>query len=174
MTDQTDVAKQKHAELLLFVVSSCVKADELDISLDPHLNDALEFFKPLKTLTDVYEKINADFTDYYKANRPNFNTLQEFVENCGDHLTFVKDQFRNNRDNSAAYRNFRNVYFKFANETTDEEHSLIKKIISVYKIKDMTVPELKFLSGFVETYITKGRECGWIPSSSLEDVTHLQ
>jgi hypothetical protein len=166
MTDQTDV--QKHAELLLFVVSSCAKADELGISLDPHLNDALEFFQPLKMISDIYQKINSDFTDYYKVNRPNFNTLQEFVENCGDHLTFVNDQFKNNEDYRTAHRNFTNVYFKFTNESRDEEHSLIKKIVSVYRRKDMTVPELKFLAGFVETYITKGRECGWIPSSSVE------
>ena len=159
--------KQKHAELLLFVVSSCMKADELGISLDTHLNDAYEFLKPLKTISDVFEKINLDYTDYYKANRPNFNTLQEFVENCGDHLKFVKNQFNNSRDYSIAYTNFREVYLKFTNETRNEEHSLIKKIVSVYNMKDMTVPELKFLSGFVETYITKGRECGWVHSSSL-------
>ena len=167
MREQTEVVK-KHAELLLFVVSSCAKADELGISLDQHLNDALEFFQPLKTMSDIYEKINSDFTEYYKANRQNFNTLQEFVENCGDHLTFVNDQFKNNIDYIIAHRNFTNVYLKFVNESRDEEHSLIKKIVSVYERKDMTVPELKFLTGFVETYITKGRECGWIPSSFLE------
>ena len=171
MTDQNisvrDDVKQKHAELLLFVVSSCMKADELGISLDPHLNDAYEFLKPLKTISDVYEKINLDYTAYYKANRPNFNTLQEFVENCGDHLKFVNNQFKNSRDYSIAHTNFTKVYNKFSNETRDEEHSLIKKIVSVYKRKDMTIPELKFLSGFVETYITKGRECGWIPSFVL-------
>ena len=58
MTDH-DV-KQKHAELLLFAVSSCMKADELGISLDQHLNDAYEFLKPFKKLSDVYEKIEMD------------------------------------------------------------------------------------------------------------------
>ena len=163
----TDDAKQKHAELLLFGVSSCMKAGELAISLDPHLNDAYEFLKPLKTISDVYDKINSDYTAYFKANRPNFNTLQEFVENCGDHhLKFVKNQFNNSGDYNMADRNFREVYLKFTNETRDEEYSLIKKIISLYKMKDMTVAELKFLSGFVETYITKGRDCGWVPCSN--------
>ena len=171
MTDQTtqnisltDDAKKKHSELLLFGVLTSIKADQLGISLDPHLNEAYEFLKPLKKISDVYEKINSDYIADYKANRPNFNTLQEFVENCGDHhLKFVKDQFNNSRDYSISNRNFREVYLKFTNETRDEEYSLIKKIVSVYKLKYMTVAELKFLSGFVETYITKGRECGWVP-----------
>jgi hypothetical protein len=164
MTDQNisvaDDVKQKHAELLLFAVSSCVKADELGISLEPHLNDAYEFLKPLKTLSDVYEKINSDYTAYYKANRPNFNTFQEFVDNCGDYLKFVNNQLKNSRDYSMAHRNFTEVYLKFANETRDEEHSLIKKIVTVYKRNDITISELKFLSGFVGTYVTKGTECG--------------
>lgn len=169
MTDQnisiTDDVKQKHAELLIFVVSSCMKADELGISLDPHLNDAHEFLKPFKALSDVFEKINLDYTAYYKANRPNFNNLQDFVENCGDHLTFVNNQFKNNIDYSMVHTNFTKVYDKFSNETRDEEHSLIKKIVSLYKKKDITVPETKFLCGFIETYTTKGRECGWIPNA---------
>uniref|UniRef100_A0A6C0CYQ5 Uncharacterized protein n=1 Tax=viral metagenome TaxID=1070528 RepID=A0A6C0CYQ5_9ZZZZ len=173
MTDQTiqniNNVKQKHAELLLFAVSSCMKADELGISLDPHLNDAHEFLKPLKSISDVYQKISLEYTAYYKTNRPNYNTLEEFIENGGDLKKFSNNQFKNNIEYRTAHTNFKKVYNKFENEIRDEEHSLIKKIISLYETKDFTVPELKFLSGFVETYTTKGRECGWIPVTTDEE-----
>ena len=163
MTVNNQDIKQKHAELLRFVVASCIRADELDISLFPHLNDAYEFLHPTQAFEDVYKKIALDYVPYYRANHPNFEH-QEFLENVTGFNNFARNQFNSNPEYQVVHQNFIEKYNKFTNENRDEEFSLVKKIVSLYKMKEITAAaELNFLNGFLERYIKEGIECGWIP-----------
>jgi hypothetical protein len=163
MSTTTNEVKQKHAELLRFAVASCIRADELDISLYPHLDDAYEFLHPIKAFRDVYKKIALDYLPYYEQNHPNFEH-QEFLANVREFNNFARNQFDTNLDYQVVHQNFIEKYNKFTNEIRDEEFSLVKKIVSLYKMKEITAAaELNFLTGFLERYVKEGRECGWMP-----------
>ena len=159
----TDEANKKRNEILSFVVSSCIKAEKLGISLKQHIHDAEEFLTPFKTMMDCDEKNKLDYITYIqKCHEHNVNDVE-------DYINFRKDAFIKNENNKTASSNFKNLNIKFANEIRDEDYSLVKKIISIYSInnnedmgynnEDIGYTELKFLSGFLEKYITTGLEC---------------
>jgi hypothetical protein len=162
MSTTTNNAKQKHAELLRFTVKSCIRADELDISLNPHLDDAYEFLHPTKAFMDVYKQITSDYLPYYEQKHPNFEH-REILKNVTEFNNFARNQFATNLHYQVVHQNFIEKYNKFTNENRNEEFSLVKKIVSLYKMKEITATaELDFLSGFLERYVEEGIKCGWM------------
>ena len=60
----TDENKKKRNLLLSFVVSSCIKAAELGISLKQHITDAQEFLTSLKNMMDAFMNNEYNVTAY--------------------------------------------------------------------------------------------------------------
>ena len=146
----------KRSELLGFVLNSCMKADNMVISLQQHFDDAREFLTPLKVLLDFQDKTQLDFLSHYKSTVQLSNSSQEYFNEC--YKQFRTEMLVNNNEYQIARASFFQVHTKFINEIRDEEHSVVKKIINLYEKKDMKYTELKFISGFLETYIKKGEE----------------
>ena len=149
--------KDKRSELLNFVLNSCMKADNMVISLQQHFDDAREFLTPLKVLLDFQDKTQLDFLNHYKSTVQQSNSSQEYFNQC--YKQFRTEHLVNNNEYQTARADFFQVHTKFTNEVRDEEHSVVKKIINLYEKKDMNFAEIKFISGFLERYIKEGEEC---------------